>query len=262
MYLRAIHAEHHIPTLRAFIRAHPLGIFTTAIASPSNAFPLLQSSHIPWLLDVGDESSETELGVLRGHLARANPQSKAMIEHLSAQQQAAAAGEGAPRTLEHDVLILFNAPAHHYVSPKFYVETKPATGKVVPTWDYAAVQVYGKARVYFDARSGATDAFLQKAVADLSERSEREIMGHEQPWRVEDAPKPYVEALKKAIIGVEVEITDMAGKWKMSQEMPEGDRKGVASGFEALGSELGREVAEMVREREDLMVRRKAEEKA
>ncbi|KAF4309983.1 Negative transcriptional regulator [Botryosphaeria dothidea] len=264
MHLRAPHAEHHLPTLRAFLRAHPLGVLTTAIASPTRSFPFLQSTHIPWLLDVADdESSATELGILRGHMARANPQAQALIEHFKGKgEDPAADDDGAPGMLEHDVLVLFQAPAHHYVSPRFYAQTKPSTGKVVPTWDYAAVQVYGRARVYFDAKSARTDAFLQRQVGELSQMGERGVMGYEEPWSVEDAPRPYVEALKKAIIGVEVEITDMAGKWKVSQEMPEGDRKGVAEGFEGLESEVGRELAGMVRERAELMVKKKAEGKA
>ncbi|OJD33885.1 transcriptional regulator [Diplodia corticola] len=264
MYLRAAHAEHHLPTLRAFIRANPLGIFTTALASPTQAFPLLQSSHLPFLLDVLDDASETELGTLRAHIARANPQSKAMIEAVTSSSPSAStspATTGGPRTLEQDVLILFNAPAHHYVTPKFYAATKPATGKVVPTWDYAAVQVYGRARLYFDNADPATDAYLARQVAELSRMAETRVMGYERPWEVSDAPAPYVEALKKAIVGVEVEVTSMAGKWKMSQEMGEGDREGVVRGFEALGSELGSEMARVVREREELMVRRKAEGK-
>ncbi|KAI0682290.1 putative FMN-binding domain-containing protein, partial [Cerioporus squamosus] len=158
MYLRAVHAEHDIPTLREFIRANPLGIFTTAIDAPD--FPFLQSSHIPWLLDVPPDAKETDLGTLRGHMARANPQVKAMIAELTS---------SGSRTLSRDVLVLFNLPAHHYVTPKFYTETKPATGKTAPTWDYAAVQVYGRATVYFDAKAEETDAFLSRSLRDLSQ---------------------------------------------------------------------------------------------
>jgi len=243
MYLRAAHAEHHLPTLRSLIRANPLGIFTTAIDSPN--YPFLQSSHIPWILDVQDESSETELGVLRGHMARANPQAKSLIEHLSASDK----NSPGPRKLERDVMVLFNGPAHHYVTPKFYVDTKPATGKVVPTWNYAAVQVYGKLSVYYDTKDQSTDAFLSKAVADLSQLAETQIMGYERPWKVQDAPGNYVDLLKKAIIGIEIEITDMGGKWKMSQEMKDGDNQGVEDGFNALGTDEGKQIAEMVRSR-------------
>lgn len=248
MYLRTVHAEHHIPTLHDFIRANPLGIFTTAIDSSSH--PLIQSSHIPWILDVQDETSETELGVLRGHMARANPQSKAIIENLTS-SPSKASSPSAPQTLEKDVLILFNAPAHHYVTPKFYKETKPSTGKVVPTWDYMAVQVYGQATIYFDTGAESA-AFLTKQLADLSQYSEMQIMGYERPWQVGDAPASYVALLQKAIVGIEVRITDMGGKWKMSQELSQGDREGVVEGFKSLGSEVALQIAKVVRERAPL----------
>ncbi|OBZ72865.1 hypothetical protein A0H81_06849 [Grifola frondosa] len=242
MYLRDIYAEHHIPTLRQFIRDNPLGIFTTAIPSPGN--PLLQSSHIPWILDVADEASDTELGTLHGHMARANPQAKAIIESITSNPTE---NDNAPK-LQEEVLILFDGPVHHYITPKFYTETKPATGKVVPTWNYAAVQVYGKATIYFDAKAQATADFLARQLPDLSQHAETHIMGYDKPWAVADAPAPYVELLKKAIIGIEVQITSMGGKFKMSQERVKGDRDGIIEGFEALGTETGMRMAEMVKE--------------
>lgn len=86
MYLRAAHAEAALPTLHNLIHQNPLGILTTAISSLSKAYPLplIQCSHIPFNLDVEDESSETELGVLRGYSSRANPHCKAFIEALEA----------------------------------------------------------------------------------------------------------------------------------------------------------------------------------
>lgn len=178
-------------------------------------------------------------------MARANPQAKSLIEHLSAGDSSAPG----PGKLERDVMVLFNGPAHHYVTPKFYVDTKPATGKVVPTWNYAAVQVYGKLSVYYDTKDQSTDAFLSKAVADLSQLAETKIMEYERPWTVEDAPSNYIDLLKKAIIGIEIEITDMGGKWKMSQEMKGADNQGVEDGFNALGTDEGKQMAEMVRSR-------------
>ncbi|KAH7119914.1 putative FMN-binding domain-containing protein [Dendryphion nanum] len=244
MYLRAVHAESHVPSLHQFIHANPLGIFTTGIKSPS--FPFLQSSHIPWVLDISDDTDGENLGTLRGHMARANPQAKSIIEHLKSTSEE----DGKPRTLTEDVMILFNGPAHHYVTPKFYRETKPTTGKVVPTWNYSAVQVYGRATIYFDSKSPTTSSYLDKQIRDLSNNAEKQIMGFtEKPWEVDDAPVNYVEALKKAIIGLEIEITDLGGKWKMSQEMSKGDREGVAEGFEGLGSEVGRAMGRCVREK-------------
>lgn len=255
MYLRGAHAEASIPVLRELIRKYPLGVLTTAIRSKN--FSLLQSSHIPWVLDVEDESSDTELGVLRGHIARMNPQSKAMIEQVTSQPDAGTDNN----YLEEDVLILFTAATQHYVTPKFYVETKPATGKVVPTWNYAAVQAYGRARVYHDAKSPEAVAFLSKQIRDLSQHAEASVMGYDgaegRPgaWQVSDAPDRYIELLRNAIIGIEIKIDRLEGKFKMSQEMGEGDRQGVIEGFRKMDSEVGRDVGELVKQRSDLMAR-------
>ncbi|KAI0370180.1 hypothetical protein BV20DRAFT_302526 [Pilatotrama ljubarskyi] len=248
MYLRPDHAEHDVPSLHAFIRANPLGIFTTAIESPSHAF--LQSSHIPWVLDAADDGSTGKLGKLRGHIARANPQAKAIVETLTSGGGRAPGGAG--NTLNKDVLLLFNAPTHHYVTPKFYRETKPATGKVVPTWDYAAVQVYGRATIYYDPKSEETSAFLSRVLDDLTKYAEEDLMGHEKPWRVSDAPSSYTDLLKKAILGIEIEITNIGGRFKMSQEMRGGDRLGVIEGFESLGTLEGQKMAQMVKARAEL----------
>ncbi|ATY59403.1 FMN-binding split barrel [Cordyceps militaris] len=257
MYLRSDHADADVATLRRLIRENPLGILTTAL--PSDSFPLLQSSHIPFLLDVEDESSETEQGVLRGHMARANPHSKALVE------AATAAGASSDGSLPHEVLVLFNSPVQHYVTPKFYTETKPATGKVVPTWNYAAAQVYGRITVHHDTASSAAAArFLSKQLADLSDMSERAIMGYTgegaapTAWKVADAPDRYTALLSKAIIGIEITIDRLQGKFKMSQEMGDGDRAGVVAGFRGLGTELGDRMAATVEERAELKKARKA----
>jgi transcriptional regulator len=245
MYLRAVHAEFDIPLLRKFIRENPLGILITAL-QPSK-FPTLQCTHIPWVLDVTDEQSETELGKLRGHLARPNPHSKAMIEAV----QRVTPSNG---PLEHEVSILFNGPAHSYVTPKFYVETKPATGKVVPTWNYSAVQVYGKAKILFDTQNEHTGSFLMKQINDLTKHSEETIVHHTggenlPAWEVGDAPTNFIELLRKNIIGIEVDIERLEGKFKMSQESGKGDRDGVVEGFRSLGTENGLEMARTVQER-------------
>ncbi|OAA33187.1 FMN-binding split barrel [Moelleriella libera RCEF 2490] len=243
MYLRQVHAESSIPALRALIRANPLGVLTTAI--PSTTQPLIQATHIPWILDVQDEASDTELGILRGHLARQNPQSKTVIE---------AASKTSSNVLEEDVMVLFTATAAHYVTPKFYTETKPSTGKVVPTWNYAAAQVYGKAKIYHDSKSAETSDFLQRQISDLTDHAEVSIMdytgrdGRPGQWNVSDAPERYVDILKKNIIGIEIEVLRLEGKFKMSQEMDKGDRDGVVDGFASLGSDVGRAVSDIVRQ--------------
>src|ERR1700712_4138594 len=104
MYLRPVHTDLHFPTLYKFIRSNPLGIITTAIQSPN--YHTIQSSHVPWVLDVEDEENTTPepKAKLRGHLARANPQTKALIE---------AATNSSTNKILQEVMILFNGPVHH-----------------------------------------------------------------------------------------------------------------------------------------------------
>jgi transcriptional regulator len=250
MYLRGVHADATIPVLRQLIRENPLGILTTAIRS--SIAPFIQSSHIPFILDVQDEGSETELGVLRAHLARQNPQSKAMIEAVQAQPPSSS------NVLEEEVLVLFTSTAQHYVTPKFYSETKPSTGKVVPTWNYAAAQVYGKAKIYWDPKSKEAVTFLSKQINDLSKHAETSIMGYTgadgRPgaWSVTDAPERFIELLRTNIIGIEIKIDRLEGKFKMSQELSRNDREGVIEGFRALETEVGHKVSDIVKERGEL----------
>lgn len=250
MYLRAAHAEEDIPLLQQFIQDNPLGILTTAIKSSQH--PFIQSSHIPFIIDI-PQSNDDSPGVLRGHVAKQNPQAKALIEALAAQQ------EQGQTTLElpDEVLVLFNGPHHHYVTPKFYTETKPVSGKVVPTWNYSAVQAYGKIKVHCDSKSEETGSFLQTQVEQLSRHAETSVMGHTGgdkpgPWAVSDAPVSYVDLLKKNIIGIEIRLERLQGKFKMSQEMGKGDREGVIKGFGDLGTEVGDGISQTVKERSAL----------
>ena len=252
MYLRPVHTENDTSTMYKFIQENPLGVLTTAIKSES--YPLLQSSHIPWVLDLPASSQPAKL---RGHLARANPHAKALSESAATLNSLKSSGRKSAK-LEEEVMILFTSPVQHYVTPKFYVETKPLTGKVVPTWDYAAVQCYGTMTVFYDGSASENGEFLAKQIDDLSRQSEEKIFGHDgqegraSAWNVDEAPESYVSLLKKAIMGVEVEITRIQGKWKMSQELAKGDRDGVIEGFEKLGTETGNDIARMVSERGSL----------
>ncbi|KAK1472450.1 transcriptional regulator [Colletotrichum cuscutae] len=249
MFIPSPHAETRISALQQLIRDYPLGVLTTAI--PSDVHPLILASHIPFVLDVEDETSDEELGRLRGHLARQNPQSKAMIEAVQS------AGTEST-TLDQEVLVLFTAAPHHYVTPKFYTETKPTTAKVVPTWNYAAVQAYGRATIYFDSKSETVSGFLSKQIDDLSRHTETSVMDYTGkgdrpgPWKVADAPERYIELMKKNIVGIEIAIDRLEGKFKMSQEMRKGDREGVIRGFQSLGSDGGQAIAALVQERSDM----------
>jgi transcriptional regulator len=252
MYLREAHAEAHVPVLQQLIRENPLGILTTAIKSPQH--PFILASHIPFVLDVPETADGTlSNGILRGHIAKQNPQAKVLMEAIAARKEQ---GHDTLELLD-EVLVLFNGPHHHYVTPKFYVETKPDSGKVVPTWNYSAAEVYGKITVYCDSKSEKTSSFLQRQLGDLTRQSESRIMGHTggdepSPWEVSDAPAPYIEILQKNIIGIEIRIDRIGGKFKMSQEMGKGDRAGVIDGFNNLGTETGEGIAKTVEERGQL----------
>ncbi|KAJ5179716.1 hypothetical protein N7492_002926 [Penicillium capsulatum] len=249
MHLRPDHAVHDLPTLHAFIRAHPLGIVTTSL--PSESFPTLQCTHIPWVLD-SDSSVETHsnrpngsqsnentsfLGVLHGHMARANPHSKAMVEAVTnAPEQPHLPGE---------MLIVFTSPVDHYITPSFYTESK-STRK-------AAVQVYGRATLYHDPTDDATGEFLHRQLYDLARLGEEGVMGYQRDsanhhaWNLDEAPPEYIATLKKNIVGMRVEITRIEGRFKVSQEKGDRDRRGVVDGLEGLQTERAREMAALVK---------------
>jgi transcriptional regulator len=109
------------------------------------------------------------------------------------------------------------------------------------------VQAYGKVTLFFEADE-RTDAFLSRQVRDLSDHEEKS-MGHEKPWQVDDAPSRYIDLLKRAIIGIEIKLHRLEGKFKMSQEMGPDDRQGVIEGFSNLGTDKGQSMAKLVEER-------------
>jgi transcriptional regulator len=198
MYQPPHFREDDLATQHQLIRAHPLGLLITASAGGPVANP------VPIHLDAG----ASEKGVLRLHLAKANGQWRDIQD-------------GAP------VLAVFQG-ANSYVTPSWY-QTKQETGKVVPTWNYAIVQVRGPARVIDDA-----DWLL----AQINAITGQHEGGREKPWAVHDAPDDFIRMQLKGIIGVEIEIASIEGKWKVSQNRPVADREGVAAG---LGDAAGQE---------------------
>src|SRR6185312_5629127 len=123
---------------------------------------------------------------------------------------------------------------------------------------YAAVQAYGRATIYFDSSSDETSSFLSTQINDLSQYAEMNIMGYtgtdakSPPWKVTDAPDRYIQLMKKGIIGIKIAIDRLEGKFKMSQELDEGDRQGVIEGFQDLQTVTGRDMADIVKQRGDL----------
>lgn len=244
MFLPPVHAEPETAVLFQFIRENPLGMLITGIKSSQE---FLQCTHAPFVLDLPEETTGSPpQGRLRAHIAKQNPQVKAMIEELVTKPNIL--------ELEDNVLVVFNGKYNHYVTPKYYVETKPDTGKVVPTWNYSAVQVYGKLCLYYDSKTPEAGAFLAKQIDDLSQHTEKSIMGHRggenpQPWKVSDAPGKYIELMQRNIVGIEIRIEKVQGKFKMSQEMKPGDREGVVVGFARMGGENAEGISNLVKER-------------
>lgn len=195
--------------LHAFIRQHALAAFVTCGSEGPEV------THVPMVLhpEVGAK------GVLRCHVARANGQWKTAEASKS-------------------VLAVFRGP-EHYISPSWYV-SKREHGKVVPTWNYVAVHVRGRAKLF----EGTGE--LIEHVKTLTDQNEQALG---ESWTVEDAPKEYVTALTKGIVGIEIAIDEIAGKWKASQNRPEPDRQGVVEGLTKLNSPASLRMAQIVKER-------------
>lgn len=253
MYFPPVHAEQSLPNLGQFIRANPLGVLTTAL--PSKNHPAIQSTHIPWVIDIEDRASEGTYGRLRGHLARINPQARAVIDILKHRHNSSPEDQDPSNALEEEVHVLFTHPVQHYVPPRFYVETMSTTRKQAPTWNYAAVQVYGRARFYVNSEHPETSNFLETQLQDLARLGEVNIMGHTgqggspAPWQLSDAPERLLNSLRKQIIGIEIEITRLEGKFKMSQELSDADHRGVVQGFRRIGTHMGHAMADLVQQR-------------
>jgi transcriptional regulator len=211
MYLPPLFREDRLNVQHELIRTHPLGLLVTA--GPGG----LMANPIPFLV----ENDDTEFGTLRAHFSRANPHAR----ELAAVKEC---------------LVLFQGP-QDYVTPSWYA-TKQATGKVVPTWNYATVHVWGRPTLIEDS------AWLRRQLDDLTLLLEG---GRPAPWAVDDAPAPYVAAQIKGIIGLEIPIARIEGKWKMSQNRPEADQRGVVAGFRQQG-ERGELLADLVAERTGL----------
>jgi Transcriptional regulator len=206
MYQPPHFREDRLEVQHGFIRSHPLGLLVTSGRSG------LMANSIPFLLD----EAASPQGTLKVHLARANPQWQDVEP-------------GA------EVLAVFRGP-DAYVTPSWY-ETKRETGKVVPTWNYAMVQAYGRITVFDDP------AWILDQVKALTTRHEASLP---TPWAVSDAPEAFVNAQLKGIVGIAIEITRIEGKWKVSQNRPEADRQGVSAGLRGQADAGSQAMAELV----------------
>jgi transcriptional regulator len=171
----------------------------------------LNANHIPLHLS----GEPAPLGTLRGHVARSNK-------------------------IQSDVeaLAIFHGP-DAYISPSWYA-TKKENGKVVPTWNYVAVHAYGSLRLIDDA------SWVRTQLEILTQQNEKNLP---KPWAVSDAPHEYTEKLIEMVVGIEIVITKLSGKWKVSQNQPAQNQASVIKGLENLGLPDSNAIAELVRER-------------
>lgn len=209
MYLPKHFEPPDTDSVRAFIQAHPFATLVTTTLGGS-----LDANHLPLLLDADPEPH----GTLRGHVARANGVWREW-------------GAGA------EALAVFHGP-DSFISPAWY-PTKEETGAVVPTWNYVVAHVHGRVRPIEDR------GWLRAHVEALTNRHE---MGRAAPWAVGDAPADFIDRLLGAIVGVEIDITRLTGKWKVSQNRPERDRLGVVDGLRREGTDAANAMATLVRD--------------
>lgn len=205
MYSPPAFREDRPEVLRALIRAHPLATLVTAGAGG------LIANLVPFV------SAATAQGdVLRAHMAKANDQLASLRE----------GGEA---------LVIFQGP-EAYITPAWYA-TKHEHGKVVPTWNYVVVQVWGRPQVIEEP---------EWLLAQINELTRSQEGGRRDPWAVTDAPDDYIAAQISGIAGVEIPVSRIEGKWKASQNQPEANRQGVVQGLRTSGAA---EMAKIVEER-------------
>jgi transcriptional regulator len=196
MYIPRHNEEKRVPVMHALITAHPLGTLVTLGSSG------LFASHIPMVL----EDDGSEFGVLRGQISRANTQWRDFVPTV-------------------DALAIFSGH-QHYITPNWYPGTKEH-GKEVPTWNYVVVHAYGPLKVIQD------EQWLLTNVEKLTSIHEA---ASPVPWKVSDAPQDFIRSQLRGIVGLELPIRRLEGKWKVSQNRTEEEREGVVEGLGKLGT--------------------------
>jgi transcriptional regulator len=207
VYKIAQFEESRPEVLRALIRRHPFATLVTAAAGKLNA------DHVPLVFDAIDGGGA---GGLRGHVARANPVWREVPD-------------ASP------VLAVFQGP-DHYVTPSWY-PAKAEHGKVVPTWNYVVVHAHG--------RIGWRDdpTWLRAFLDTLTDSQESH---RATPWRITDAPETYIERMLKSIVGFEIAIDTLEGKWKLGQNRSAEDRAGIAAGLATESTTGARRMTELL----------------
>lgn len=204
MYLPAHFEENRAEVLHALIAAHPFGALVTH--GPAG----LDANHVPFEFDAATGAH----GTLRAHVARANPVWREV-------------GQGA------DVLVIFQGE-HGYISPNFY-PSKQETHKQVPTWNYLVVHAHGRIAIRDD------EAYVRGVVARLTRKMEA---AERAPWKMGDAPRDYIDQMLTAIVGIEIEVTRLVGKAKLSQNKADADRIGAVKGLRERGGDAANALAD------------------
>jgi transcriptional regulator len=206
MYIPKLHEETDLAVLQALMRAHPLGTWATQGEGE------LIVNHVPFLLD----PTRGPYGTLLCHVARANSVWQSFSKTVPS-------------------VIVFQGP-DRYISPSWY-PSKQAHGKVVPTWNYAVVHAHGIPVVM------ETQAQLMQQITQLTATHESKQV---RPWQVADAPADFVEQMSRQIVGIEIPILQIFGKWKVSQNRSESDRNGVVAALEASAAPQSQQMADLV----------------
>jgi len=220
MYLPKHFAEHQPQSLHGLIRAHPLG---TLITLGSDGEPV--ADLIPFWLDAphppAGASGLTSESALPGASAASTPSAAPPVRLL------AHVARSNPLWRTHPagrpVLVVFHGP-DAYISPNWY-PTKAEHGKAVPTWNYATVQAKGTLKV-IDQNPDWLRTFLTRLTAEHEATQPH-------PWQLGDAPSDYIQAMLQAVVGLEVEVTQLTGKFKLSQNQPPANQQGVQQALAA-----------------------------
>lgn len=206
MYLPKHFEESNTEVLHDLIINYPL---STLVTMSSNG---LNANHIPFYLD----KHSGKYGTLQGHVARANNVWSDLNNDVEA-------------------LVIFQGP-NSYISPSWY-PTKEAHGKVVPTWNYIAIHAYGSLRIIDDP------IWIMDQLKALTNQQEASF---NNPWSVADAPKEFTEHMIGAVVGIEIPITKLTGKLKLSQNQPSLNQAGVVKGLDSLGKPEAKGIATLV----------------
>lgn len=206
MYIPKHFEQPSVEAMHALISAN---LFATLVTYGSEG---LCANHIP--IELHEEPKP--YGTLVGHVARANPVWREAANN-------------------HEAMVIFQG-ANTYITPSWY-PSKTESGRVVPTWNYAVVHAHGYIRVIDDTQ------WVKTHIEKLINRQETSFS---HPWAISDAPREFIEKLITGVVGIEIPITRLVGKWKVSQNQSESDREGVVRGLRSLGNAAALQMAEYI----------------